>query len=112
MATVTKTWVFASDNEGLADVGDDANLTVQHDTAGNPGGSLEFVGAATGAHAERARKATTGETWQTWGVPAGATVTNVQVSSWDFNLWSNQTSHRFRIRIVDSAGASVHSAGD
>lgn len=114
MATVDKTWVFASDNEGLADVGVGA-WTINHDTAGNPGGSLEF-GADTlsGTVTEKARKAATGETWETWGVPAGATVTDVQVISWDYRPWgiTSVTSYTFKVRILDSAAASVHAAGD
>lgn len=112
MPTVDKTWVFASDNEGLADVGDSA-ITVVHDTAGNPGGSLEYTGAASGT-TERARKSTTGETWQTWGVPAGNVVTSVQVISWDSRKWAVPASQTPTItaRVLDSAAASVHSAGD
>lgn len=110
MATVDKTWVFAADNEGLADVGDSA-ITLAHDTAGNPGGSLEFLGAATGT-TERARKAATGETWETWGVPAGSTVTDVQVISWDKRHWGGAVTQTLKMRVVDSAAASVHSAGD
>lgn len=115
MATVDKTWVFASDNEGLADVGDSA-WTINHDTAGNPGGSLEY-GADTlsGTVTERARRATTGETWETWGVPAGSTVTDVQVISFDSRDWqggSGTTSFTVKARVVNSSAATVHSAGD
>lgn len=111
MATVDKTWVFAADNEGLADVGDSA-ISVAHDTAGNPGGSLEFLGAASGL-TERARRASTGETWETWGVPSGSTVTSVQVISWDKRHWDGggQTP-RFRMRVVGSGGTTVHTAGE
>lgn len=110
MATVDKTWVFASDNEGLADVGDSA-ISLAHDTAGNPGGSVEFLGGATGT-SERARRASTGETWETWGVPASSTVTDVQVISWDKRKWAGSQAPRVRIRVVGSGAASVHSAGD
>lgn len=112
MATVDKTWVFASDNEGLADVGDTA-VTVTHDAAGNPGGSLEFVGNSGGTH-ERARRASTGQSWETWGVPSGATVTDVQIISFDSRKWAvvAATGQTVQMRIVDSAGNTVHSAGD
>lgn len=110
MATVTKTWTFAADNEGLADVGDSA-ISLAHDTAGNPGGSLEFLGAASGT-TERARRATTGQTWETWGVPAGSTVTDVQVTGWDSRKWANTGTPTVKVRVVGSGGGTVHSAGD
>jgi hypothetical protein len=111
MGTVDKTWVFTADNQGLADVGDSA-ITVAHDAAGNPGGSLEFVGAASGV-TERARKATTGETWETWGVPAGAIVTSLQVISWDKQRYDgNAATCTVTMRVLDSGAVTVHSAGD
>lgn len=114
MATVDKTWVFVSDNEGLADVAVSA-WTINHDTGGNPGGSLEF-GANTlnGTQQEKARRATTGQTWETWGVPASSTVTDVQIISWDYNMWSTTqvTSSTFLMRILNSSGTTVHTAGD
>ena len=116
MATVDKTWVFASDNEGLADVGDSSVYNMDHDTSGNPGGALEpnCPSPQVGTLSERARKASTGETWETWGVPAGNIVTDVQIISYDFKMYTttNVTSENTKIRIVDSAAATVHSAGD
>jgi hypothetical protein len=117
MATVTKTWVFASDNEELADGGNHANITLNHDTAGNPGGSMDFVTddvALTNA-IEFARASSTTPTWETWGVPAGAIVTDVQITGYDWRQWgvaARITSHGYKMRVVDSAGATVHSAGD
>lgn len=111
MSTVDKTWVFAADNEGLADVGDSA-VTVAHDTAGNPGGSLEFLGAASGT-VERARRAATGQSWETWGVPSGATVTSVQVISWDKRKYNaGGAAPTITMRVVGSGGSTVHTAGD
>lgn len=110
MATWDKTWVFAADNEGLADNGDSA-MNVLHDTGGNPGGSLEFTGGATGT-TERARRAATGQTWETWGVPAGSTVTDVQVISYDTRRWNGAKSATLTMRIIGSGGTTVHTAGD
>lgn len=111
MATVDKTWVFLADNEGLTDVGDSA-VSVVHDVGGNPGGSLEFTGGATGL-TERARRPATGQTWETWGVPASSTVTDVQVISWDSRKWSGSNpASTIKIRVVGSGAASVHTAGD
>lgn len=110
MATVTKTWTFTADTEGLVDVGDSANLAWAFDA-----GSTDCV-AANGAYtaSERSRRASTGQTWETWGVPAGATVTDVQVTSWQRRCWavSGATSHTMKMRVVDSAGATIHTAGD
>jgi hypothetical protein len=111
MSTVDKTWVFLADNESLADVGDSA-ISLAHDTAGNPGGSLEFLGGASGT-TERARRAATGETWETWGVPSSSTVTSVQVISWDSRKWNTGgKNNTVTMRVVGSGGTTVHSAGD
>lgn len=112
MATVNKTWDFAADNQGLADAGV-GSIVVQHDTGGNPGGSLEFVGGATGT-TERAVKATTGETWETWLVPAGAIVTDVQITAIDYRVWANPNARTITLgaRVVGSGGSTVHTAGD
>ena len=99
---------------GLADVGDSAISVVWDGGAGNGGaaGSLEFTGAATGV-TERARRSSTGETWETWGVPSGATVTDVQVISWAKRRWDgNSMTATVAMRVLDSTAASVHSAGD
>jgi hypothetical protein len=113
MSTVDKTWVFLADNESLADVGDSA-ISVVHDVGGNPGGSLEITGGATGT-TERARRAATGETWETWGVSVGATVTSVQVVSIDSRIWNEGSPARtgtLSVRVVNSSATTVHSAGD
>ena len=113
----TKTWVFASDTEGLADAGNHANVSFAHEAGdGNPSGAAEFSTStkALSAATEFARKASTGDTWETWGVPAGATVTQVQVTAWDEKLTANTklTSHTLKARVIGSGGGTVHSAGD
>lgn len=112
MATVDKTWSFAADNESLADAGVSA-ISVVHDTGGNPGGSLEFTGGVSGT-TETARKVSTADTWETWGVPSGGTVTDVTVTTIDSRLWGGLGTRTgtLSVRIVDSSAASVHSAGD
>lgn len=117
MATASKTWVFLANAEGLADVGLDANLAFAWIAGdGNPAGSVEWLQTVGTAGDEKARKPTT-DSWETlFGVPAGATVTDVQVTAWDSITWAvlNVAANglRTRIRIVDSTGATVHSAGD
>ena len=116
MPTVTKTWVFAADAEGLADAGVSANIAFAYEGAdGDPAsGCVKFTSASVPASIERARRAATGQTWETWGVPAGATVTNVQITAWRSKVVAESGGgiNIARMRIVDSAAASVHSAGD
>lgn len=116
MATASRTYVFAANAEGFTDVGDDAGLAVAFSgTDGNPAGSLEWLGSglSLGAHSERSR-----DTLQDWtakfsGIPAGATITQVQVTGWDELSWNTGYSARqVRFRIVDSGGTTVHSAGE
>lgn len=117
-ATVVKTWTFVSTTEGLADAGNSATLTFAAETStGNPTNSVKFSFNTKNASAtEFARNASTGETWETWGVPAGGTVTSIQVTAWSeitgpglFGV----TVNNFSARIISSTGTSVTSgAGD
>lgn len=115
MPTVTRTWAFASDAEGLADAGVSGVVFGFLGTDGNPSGCVRFTQANKAQNVtERALRASTGQTWESWGVPAGATVTQVQVTAWSEKLVANTklTSHTISARIVGAGGASVHSAGD
>lgn len=118
MPTVTKTWSFASDNEGLDDAGNAAGIAVAFqgaDSQSGSGGCLRWNMTTKGqTQTEFARRATTGETWESWGVPAGATVTTVQVTAWYEKLQAKVklSSHSFAARVIGSGGATVHSAGD
>ena len=115
MATVVKTWVFAADAEGLADVGDSAPMAVAWVASdGDPAGSLEWLQSSNGSASDRARRAGTGQTWETWGVPAGATVTDVQITAWDYLVWGMAaiSAMRLRMRILDSGGTTIHAAGE
>lgn len=116
MATASRTWVFAANAEGFTDVGDDANLGPSwSNTDGNPAGSLEWIKSALslGAHSERARDTLEAWTAKFPGIPGGATITAVQVTDWDELSWNTGYSARqVRFRIVDSTGATVHSAGE
>jgi hypothetical protein len=110
MATVAKTWDFTADAMGLADSGSDANLAFAWDATDR---AVKFTCTAKSVTAtELARRATTGETWETWGVPAGATVTGLQVTGWAKKLVSNTklSSHTLVVSVVDPAGALVHAA--
>lgn len=115
MPTVSRTWVFNADTEGLADVGDSANIPINWD--GTPA-MLEF-GAATGGSNdfERARgPVTAGNDWPTLfpGLPSNAIVTDAQCNAWKYQRFNigTLTAWRVRIRIVDSSGTIVHSGGE
>lgn len=117
-ATVVKTWNFASTTEGLADAGNDAVLTFAAETStGNPTNSVKFSESSKNTtKTEFARNPSTGETWETWGVPAGATVTSIQFTKWSEYTDPSTigpTANNFSARIIDSGGTSVTSgAGD
>ena len=115
MPTVTKTFSFLTDAEGLADQAVSGVVFAHEAGDGNPLGSVKFTQATKSfTHTERARRNTTGETWETWGVPAGNIVTAVQITSRAEKTASvtKLTSHSISMRVVDSAGVSVHPAGD
>ena len=117
MATAVKTWVFASDAEGLVDAGNSASLGFAYEGSdGNGAGCVKFTQSMqnAGDQTEYARRAATGETWEDWGVPAGATVTQVQITGWDERLVSNNklSNHSLDVRVINSGGTTVHSAGD
>ncbi len=111
-ATATTTWTFTGNAQGLADAASSTNVAFAHDATDDAVSFTQTTKAVT--ETEFGRKATTGETWETWGIPAGATVTNVQITAWTEKLVTNTklTSHSLKIRIIGSGGSSVHSAGD
>ncbi len=114
MATVTKTWNFASDAEGFVDVGDTGKIAFEYDSStGYPSsGSVRFNQTFNGSSSERARTGT-GVTWETWGVPAGSTVTSANITFYaKKNMSSGFTSVTFKARILNSSDTTVHSAGD
>jgi len=117
MATVIKTWVFLADAEGLADEGLSAAIAFAFVGAdGNPPGCVGFTTTTDNlvAVTEKARRAATGQTWEDWGVPAGSTVTSVQITGWDSKTQTLNVgcSGTFSARVVDSGGVSVTAGGD
>jgi hypothetical protein len=112
MATVTKTWVFAADNEGLADQAKSTTITAAWlSSDGSPAnGCLRFTAVAKSINGhEIASKGTTTDTWETWGVPAGATVTAIELTNWKSRVaaFTNGTSHNFDLHVVDSGSNNV-----
>lgn len=108
MPTVVKNFVFASDAEGLADAGNHANIAFAFQGAdGNPAsGCVAFTTSTNSLNnaKEYARRATVGQTWADWGVPAGSTVTHAQITDWRAKVANDAglDNATLKARIVDS----------
>jgi len=101
MPSVTKIWTFTSDLEGFADAGNNANVNFSHQSSdGSPTpGSLELAWAV--ASGQEFCRSAPGQTWESWGVPAGATVTHVRVVSFNYRqliIFPNTVDVDFRIK--------------
>lgn len=115
MPTVTKTWSFLTDAEGLTDAGSHPAIHFAWESGdGSPAsGCVRFTCTTANVNAsEYGRRASTGETWETWGVPAGATVTHLQITAWRTRKYSVATNDGATIylRVINSTGGVVHSA--
>lgn len=68
---------------------------------------LSIAGLAT----EFARRPTTGETWETWGVPRNSTVESVRIQGYQDRtvLATMLLSHTIKMRVIGSDGLVVHS---
>tara|TARA_R110002096_G_scaffold289124_1_gene483352 strand:- start:2232 stop:2819 length:588 start_codon:yes stop_codon:yes gene_type:complete len=109
MPTVIKTWDFPTDSEGLADEGLTSDITFVWDASD---AAVEFTDSRKAAtRTEGASNPSTGETWETWGVPVGGTVTSLTITSWQDSRIDNTklTSHTITATVIDSADASVTS---
>lgn len=114
MPTVNKTWGFHTDTEGLVDAGQTSAITFgwDADQAEEPdqeSGCVKWTGVGN-SQTEKARRSSTGETWETWGVPSGKIVTSIRVSEWWKKVVNDDelvSAARVRIRVVDSSGNSV-----
>jgi hypothetical protein len=111
MATVTKTWSFTTDAMGLAASAGSTSISFGWVSADQ---AIQFTSALKNlASAFRvAVRATTGETWETWGVPSGATVTTVQATAWNKRLAANTglTAAQIQADLVASDGSLVYGA--
>lgn len=117
MPTVTKTWTFDVGSEGLADAGAHPNILFSYESGdGSPSsGCVKFTCNVTGvSSSEYGRRPTTGETWETWGVPPGAVVTQAQITDWRSRKFALATNDGIiiKVRIINSSGTTVHSSGD
>ena len=111
MPTVTKSFVFLSDAEGLVTVGTPPlGVTFGWDGAdGNPTGCVKFSSSdGDSGTSVKARRSSTGQTWETWGVPSGGLVTSVQVTGYyrKRDLPGTDTAS-LKMRVVNSSAATV-----
>jgi hypothetical protein len=93
------TWDNSQPGENLVDGGDTGFCTYSRD-AGDSAAKFTMLGPTS--NNEYAAPASTTETWETWGIPAGKTVTAVQLISWKKKLVSNTgfSSMTYSINIV------------
>jgi hypothetical protein len=111
--STTKMFSWTSDDEGMVDLGLSAITAAREAADGDPAGCVKFTTTAvlSGAQEQFARNVS-GQTWETWGVPAGATVTAIQLIGWKYRLASNTglTSHSIRFQVIGPGADSVTSA--
>lgn len=90
MAVIQRTFAFASGAEGLVDQALLTSITFAFEGAdGSPAGCVKFTCATKNLTNVVEAAATSGLTWESYGVPAGATVNTVRVVSWQRKLATN-----------------------
>lgn len=83
------------------------------DSPSGPGGCVHFTTSSNGVMEGRGE--TVGNTWETWGVPPGATVLSAQVTEWFTKVAANgllTAADVAGIRIVDAHGDRVYDGND
>jgi len=112
MATVTKTWTFASTAENFtlySETGGGVG-TVSYD-AGYTALKFDYSNAATAEDFNIVSRLSATQTWETWGVPAGATVTSVELTNVSIATANNADrdldTANFGVRIINSAGTVI-----
>jgi hypothetical protein len=109
----TKTW---TDFTGFTDQAVTASITAQIDSAGNPGPSCDFTTTTAGLSSAFEKWRGPSATWESWGVPAGAVVTTVQITGFDTQCYARAgvtANPTIKMRLVDATtGTTVHAAGE
>lgn len=88
MSTVVKQWTWNTDIDGWSAVTDGWG-SFSYDASGDPGGCARFdisVGSDSVEPFSEQALSRDSETWESWGVPAGATVTAVQLTAWKYKI--------------------------
>jgi hypothetical protein len=113
--TITKTFAFVADAEGLVETGLSATLGFAWqaaDSASGTGGSIKFTTASTTA-AQEERAEQNSKTWADWGVPAGATVTQIALTHWSSKLAAGSTpTPTVSIYVEDNTGTRIYTGLD
>ena len=103
MPTITKSFPWNTSNEFTSRYGQfTPSFTSGIMTLGGQPASNDWIWSPTGV------------TWETWGVPSGATVTNIQCNSLQDktdSLSGNFTYLTTKLYVVNSSNVMVHSAG-
>lgn len=95
MATTTFTISFVSDLQGFVDVNDvDATIAHVADSQTGSGGSLQINCSVKSASVlnladQKASSGGTGQTWEDVGVPAGSTITGIELKSFYWKVANN-----------------------
>ena len=114
MATAVVTWSAWDTThtwENLADAGNSASVTYARDATDVAAKFTQATKSVT--QTEFGRKSGAGDSWASiFGIPAGSTVTQVQVTAWTKKLVANTklTSHTVTIGLIDDSGARVTAA--
>lgn len=115
MPQASRTWAFATSDEGLVDWAN-SPIAVSFDVGGGmPAGSLNFAAAANATvnDFEWAQDSQNTSWSSLFGIPGGATVQSIRVDTWDRTCWSKTgpTSGTWTVSMVDNVGAQVHAGG-
>ncbi len=110
-ATVTKTWstwTNAVAGENLADAANTSKIAYARDATD---GAAKFTSTDTSLSdtSEYGIQSATGDTWVTWGVPAGSTVSKARVNSAKKKVVDNtgMTVNHWGVCIIDNAGTAL-----
>ena len=110
MATVTKTFAFVSNAEGYVPVVSTANIDMSWNSLGNPSGSLRAFTSSKGVSATENYWEYTG-TWESLGVPVGATVTSIRLMSASTRCVSRSSHAQTTVigpyRLHDAGGTAI-----
>lgn len=110
-SVATKTWSFATDAMGMTAIAGSASINFGWVSADQ---AIQFTSATKNLASQfrAVSRSTTGETWETWGVPPGSTVRAIQVTGWSKRLAANTglTAAQITIDVIDSGGLLVYGA--
>lgn len=81
MSAINRVFAFAADAEALSDAGASATLAFGYEASdGSPAsGCVKWTGTLSAPETEHGTQAV-GDTWETWGVPAGAIVDTLTIT--------------------------------